>query len=305
MTCAVPVLPQTGRLGFVGDYTGNVLTKYDRIRNWSLDGVSTPQLRVYAGTRFGTQRIAGFTEYTGSFQGWGGIPPLFVGDTFDFIGFTAPMTGVPCDPGCAHVVPAIVTSLNINWNWTAENRGVTWTANFGSTGAYEQIDDFDGPCEDDVFCEDNVCDMDFDIYLPCDPFTAVDWCNIVSANLTFTNAVASYSNNSTNCQVNKSAGNLDWTLEVVDQNPCNILTLGDDFRIVLGVDALGLFNWELRWGQVTGFSNYRIDTESTEVIGKTTTFGMQAVLCCEDEDPQRGFILDPNGVTVWPYSIAS
>lgn len=297
MVCPVP---RSGRLGFVGDYTGAVLTRYSRVKNWTLNQTANPESRVYSGTRYGTQRIPGFIDTTGSFEGFGGIPPLFVGDSFTFFGYTAPTSGVPCTPGCAYHCSAIVDSLSITWNWTAENRGVNWSASFAANSAVTTLASFDDPCDDAVYCDPNPCDLELILKNPCSADAVVEWCNLVSATLTFTSALDRFSNSSTACQILSLAGNLDWTLEVVDENPCIIPTLQSDYWITLEVSSTQ--TWSLKWGQFTGVSNLLVDTESGAMINKTNIFSMQAVNCCTPASPVRGAIIDPAGATVWPYA---
>lgn len=292
--------PRSGRLGFVGDYTGASLTRYSRVRNWQLDAITNPQTRTYSGTRFGTQRIPGFINYTGSFEGFGARPPLFVGDTFTFFGYTAPTTGVACTPGCAYHCPAIVDSLSITWNWTAENRDMTWNIGFSSTGDLTTLASFDDPCDDAVFCDANTCDLEFRLKDPCNADAAVEFCNLTSATLTFTANNLEYSNSSTSCRVKKEVGNLDWRLEVVDQNPCIIPTLQSIYWIEIE-DTASTY-WSLKWGMFTGVSGLRVDTESGEMISKTNVFEMQAVNCCVPGTPVRGAIIDPLVATKWPYA---
>lgn len=300
MVCTVAPTPRTGRLGFVGNLDGG-FARYSRVRNWTLDSVANPELRVYSGTRFGTDRIPGFVESTGNFQGFGGVPPLFVGDEFEFIGYTAPTSGIPCTDGCAFSLPAIVTSLNITWNWTAENRGVNWTIGFGSIGPVSEDAAFDDNCDDEVFCDDNPCDLELRMF-DCDN-VEIEWCNFASASLNFVSNVASYSNSSTNCQILKAIGNLDWTMEIVDQNTCVIPITQDTYWFE--IDASTTAMWILKWAMSLGWNNLRVDTESNEVISKSNNFGMKAVNCCIAGNPLRGSIIDPLGTTVWPYATAS
>lgn len=301
MVCPIP---KSGRLGFVGDFTGSVLTRFSRVKNWTFESLMTPEIRIYSGTRFGTQRLPGFTTNTGSFMGFGGVPPLFAGDLFTFIGYTAPTNGIACTPGCSYSVPSIVDSVNINWNWTAENRGVSWTINFSSTNDYTPVN-FDDPCDDNVFCDPNTCNLTFVMKNPCAADAVIEWCNLVSASLTFTAANVPYSNNSTNCTIVKDIGNLDWTLEVVDQNPCFIPTKGADYLFEIMSTLSPSTKWILKWGQCLGFTNLNVNIETAEIISKTNNFAMQAVNCCVPGTPVRGAITNPSGVIVWPYSTAS
>lgn len=299
MVCPVP---RSGKLGFVGDYTGAVLTRYPRIQNWILNPVTTPELRVYSGTRFGTQRIPGFDDYSGSFEGFGGRPPLFVGDSFTFLGYTAPTNGVPCTPGCIYIVPAIVNTLSIVWNFTAENRGVFWTIGFQSNGTPSVNTAFDDPCTDLVYCDPNPCSLIPIMKNPCAADAVVEWCNITSVTLNFVNNSIAYSNSTTNCELRREVGNLDFTLDIVDQNPCIVPTLKTDYWFELP-DSLTT-KWILKWAHFQGVTNFRVDTQVAGMIEKTNSFGMQAVNCCVPATPVRGVITNPAGVNVWPYVTA-
>lgn len=293
-------LPRSGRLGFVGDYTGAVLTRFTRIRNWRWSTRTTPDLRVYSGTRYGTQRVPSFIEYDGSFQGYGALPPLFAGDKFTFIGYTAPTDGVPCTPGCAFSVAAIVERLSITWNWTAENKTVFWEIGFNSLGDATVIAAFDDPCDDEPQCFDNTCSLGLRLKDPCAADAAVEFCNLTSATLTFVANNQPFSNSSTVCRVQRETGPLDWTLDVVDQNPCIVPIINKDYRIE--IDATTTEFWLLKWGMATGFSDHVVDTEANEMIGKTNHFGMQAVSCCVPGTPVRGEIVDPALNILWPYA---
>lgn len=301
MVCPIP---RSGKYGFVGDYTGAVLTRFRRVKDWTFDSISQPETRVYSGTRGGTQRIPGFIESKGTFSGFGGVPPLFVGDSFTFLGYTAPTTGVPCTPGCAYSVLALVDTLSITWNWTAENKGVSWQIGFSSNEVPTVISAFDDPCDDLVYCDPNPCNLTFLMNNACDPFAAVEWCNLVSATLNFTASNIPYSNNSTGCFIKRDVGNLDWTLEVVDQNPCIIPVINADYKLTLMAETTPT-TWLLNWGQFQGVTNFTVNTQTGEMIQKTNTFAMQAVNCCVPGTPVRGSILSPAGVTLWPYSTPS
>lgn len=301
MVCPVP---RSGKLGFVGDYTGDVLTRYSRVKNWTFDALSDSEKRVYSGTRLGTQRIPGFIDYKGSFTGFGAKPPKFVGDIFTFIGYTAPTSGVPCTPGCAFTSLALIDSLSITWNWTRENRGVSWTIGFSSNEPSETITDFDDPCDDSVFCDPNPCDLTFVMKDACTD-AVVEFCNIVSITLNFTATNIEYSNNSTGCIVKREVGNLDWTMEIVDQNPCIIPIINHDYWFEILSTVTPLEKWILKWGQYLGPTNLSVNMETGEIISKTNNFGMQAVNCCVPGTPVRGSITAPGGTIVWPYSTPS
>lgn len=299
MVCPIP---RSGKLGFAGDYTGSVLTRYARFRNWTLNPVATPEARVYSGTRFGTQRIPGQVDYSGSFEGFGGRPPLFVGDSFTFIGYTAPTSGVPCTPGCAYIVPAMVNTLSITWNYTAENRTVFWSVGFQANGTPTVNTTFDDPCDDLVFCDPNICSLPPVMKNPCDTDAIVEFCNITQVVLTFTNSSIAYSNTSTNCELRREVGNLDFTLDITDQNPCIIPILQAPYWFELPDSTTT--KWILKYAMLVGVNNFRVDSQTGAMIEKTNSFAMQAVNCCVPGTPVRGVITNPAGVNVWPFVAA-
>lgn len=296
MVCPIP---RSGRLGFVGDYTGDILTRFARIRNWRFSGTAFPRIKRYAGLRFGTQRSPGFIEYRGSFQGFGAYPPLFPGDTFTFFGYTAPTSGIACTPGCVYYTVALVDTLTIQWNWVAEDPTVSWTIGFSSNSDLTTNLAFDDPCDDNVFCDESACNLGLRLFDPCDENAPVEFCNLTRATLTFTSSNISYSNNSTNCLIRREIGNLDFRLEVVDQNPCVIPVLNQDYYIE--IDASLTEMWKLKWAQNTGFDDFVVDTEEETMIGKTNIFEKQGVNCCEPVTPVRGQILYPGDIQVWPF----
>ena len=297
--------PRSGMYGVVGRLIGEDVTLYNRIRNWNLNINTNPHTLIYTGTRFGTQRAKGVLRTSGTFEGFGGEPPLFPGDSFTFFGFTAPDTGVACTEGCAEVVPAIVNTLTINWDWTVANRGITWNIGFASNGVPVQ-DIFDHPCEDEVFCDPGCPPVPVFVD-PCIPptppaeETLVEWCNLVTAQLSFTANLIEFSNSTTNCAVRNVPGNLDWTLDILDQNPCIIPVLERDYLIRMFTTPDRW--WELRWGFMQDVNNFRVNIETAEIISKNNVLSMQAVLCCTDDTPVRGRIITPDGVIVWPYLV--
>jgi len=301
MVCPIP---RSGHLGFVGDYTGAVLTRYSRVRNWTFDETSMPQERVYSGTRFGVQRIPCYKQSSGSFSGFGVSPPLFAGDVFTFFGYTAPTNGVACTPGCAYHVLSIVDSVTLNWNWTAEGCSLDWSIAFSGIAAPTVLAAFDDPCDDAPFCDMSPCTATLLLYNPCAAMAAVEFCNITTAALTFTAKNIAFSNSSSSCFVQKTVGNLDWTLAVVDQNPCIIPTLNLDYRIKLQATAAPAY-WILDYGIFTGVNNLNVNIETGEMVSKTNNWMMQGVLCCTVDTPVRGSIISPAGVTVWPFSTPS
>ena len=269
-----------------------------------MDITHTPITRYYNGTKFGPQLLNGVTEFAGSFQAYGAVPPLFVGDTFTALMYAAPTSGVACTAGCAQIVPAIVDSLTITWNWTAENRDVFYNIGFSLNGTPTEDTAYDPACDDDLFC-DTLCDLELIVKDPCDNNSTVEFCNYTQAVLTFTASNQQYSNASTNCEIRKLPGNLNWTLAITEQNPCRILDLKKDYRIE--IDATTTTKWILEWGKHVGINNYVVNTQTAEIISKVLNFSMNGVLCCTEDDstPTLGQIVHPDGTVLWPYSALS
>ena len=291
--------PRSGKWGFVGDYTDEILTRFARVRNWTFNEIENAEERRYAGTMLGMQRLPGVINSFGSFEGFGANPPLFAGDLFTFLGYTAPTSGIPCTTGCAASVLAYAASVSITWDWTAENKGVTWAVNFVSNGAVTNLPTFLDNCDFSTYCDPSPCNLQVLVNTGCNP-AEVEWCNITTATLTYTAEMQEYSNSSTACNIKREPSGLDFTLEVVDQNPCKILSIGTDYRVRIQASSTPTY-WDLQFARMMEVNNWQINPQTGAIITKNNVLRMQAVLCCSP--PVRGSILKPGGTYAWPFQV--
>lgn len=306
--------PRSGKHG-LGLYGAG--TVYQALRNWVLNHTSTPEDYVHSGTAGGHDRVGGVFDANGTFDQFGGTPVQFPGDTFTFIGFEGPDTGVYGQSGNALTLPSIVDSLTINWDWAPGGR-LSMSTTFSANGCLDTETSSSYTNDDPSLygCPTRMCDLSIWAQRVCDAngigsqgsgsgetggaLTRLD--NLASATLTFTADNQTVVNSSTYCCTERRPGNVDWTLAIVDQENYVQFQESDIYLFKLYVNAT-LF-WELAWGIFTGVDNVNVNRETGEIISKTNNFAMKGLLCCGagDTAPDMGYIKSPGAVTRWPIA---
>lgn len=250
---------------------------FSTIHNWVLNETSQPAEFRASNTKSGTGRREGVYDFTGSCEGYAGVPPVMPSEYFDFDGYTAPTTGARGAAGIVHsAVNAIVQSVTINWNWgTCELLG--WTMNFAAgqpgviTRASSAITDATTP-NPPIICGTKVTLTS----------NRTVWNNIVSASLTITANNPSFVNSSTQCTTGRRPGIIDWTAAIREQATgpnatlglaaCQGIAVGGDTVLSLWVD--GTDYWDLWWAHLTDISDLRVDNDTGAIIEQTNNFAM-------------------------------
>jgi hypothetical protein len=240
------------------------------VRNWVLNEVETPAEFRASNTISGTGRRQGIYDYNGSFEGFGGAPPAMPGEYFDFVGFTAPSSGVYGTTGeTKEVVNAIVEQVTVNWNWrTAEL--LNWSLSFAA-GEPLAIDHITGIISDPTIPDTKKM---------CGLFISIndqDWDNLVSATLNITSRNPSFVNSSTACRTGRRPGIIDWNLSVVEEARTPFNLFGGDHDIKLYTDIAAYEYWRLLWGRFTGTTDIRVDADTGDIISMTENFLMNGL----------------------------
>jgi hypothetical protein len=262
------------------------------VRNWVLNETTQPAEYRASNTRAGTGRKEGVYDYTGSFEGYGGVPPIMPSEYFDFVGYTAPTTGAFGVAGLTkNATNAIVQSVTINWDWTTGGL-LDWMVNFAAgepniiTEASAAVTDLSLPavkivCPTKITVSENI----------------VLWPNLTRASLTITANNPSFVNSSTQGRTGRRAGIIDWNASVTEQatavNPniglsnCLGSIVGAETLMQMYIDAT-LF-WGLKWAHFVDVSDLRVDNDTGAIIGQTNNFAMAGF----DDDGVSGYIARP------------
>jgi hypothetical protein len=267
-----------------------VVNGRSHIRNWSLEDSIQPEVYYASNTKFGAFRNSGVEDWTGGFEGFGGEPPVLPGANLAFSGYTAPDNDIVGGQGKIYAGAFIVNAVTVNWNWQP-TQTLNWTAEIARrTGA---VTISDSVHEDTaVTLPQKMCGLKIQIG---DAGAEEDWENVVQATFNITADNQTYVNSSTSCRTYRKAGNIDWTLSVVEQNEAQDLTKGSFYRILLF--TTNSLYWELEWGIFTGYTGFVIDRETGAIIQKTANFAMSG-----SDGTSIGSIVTPSGSTFWPES---
>lgn len=276
---------RSGNYGTVNDIAG--------LMSWTLTEQQAANSYVTSNTRGGTGRGGGIVDVTGQLAGKGGRPPIFPNESFDFVGYTTPDSGVFNGDGPTYSARMICRQITVNWNWR-NNELISWTADLAGQST---VTPGTGAPFDDITAvsEDYTCGQVF-------TYNTFEIPAIGQATLTISSSLFETSNSSTRdangCFILRGAGPLDWNLQVTQEDFRRGLAgypeIGDrDHELLLGVNPTD--NWALNYGYFDGYSNLNVNRDGT-VISRQLGWQMNAEL-----NGTAGHIIQPGEtVAIWP-----
>lgn len=263
---------------FSGKY--GVVNQMTRVRNWVLNETTSPARYRASNTKGGTGRAAGTYDFTGSFEGYGGVPPVMPSEYFDFAGYTAPTTGAYGTNGVTKSANyAIVESVTINWSWETGDL-LDWVVNFAAgqpliiteaTGSDTDTANFDPP----LVCGTKVTLTEANTV----------WPNITRASLTILAENPSYVNSSTSGKTGRRPGVIDWNAAITEQatgefaslnaDACLGSKVGGDNVLRMWIDATTY--WDLHMAHHANTSDLRVDLDTGDIVAQTHNFEMTGI----------------------------
>lgn len=263
---------------------GNVV-KWQLTENVEEDKINS------SATRGGTDRIFGDTDVTGSIECFGGIPSVMPGETFTFVGYTSPTTGVYSTAGMKYTVSAMCSGITVTWDYSA-NKAVRYTMQFGGMGALVVAS---GAAVVDataiVKVKSRLCPM---VYGAAVPLLA----NRTIVTLNITSALTIRSDASTGGAKVRETGPIDWNLAVQTTGHDQYFTPGTYLAsLKLSVNATPDSFWfdDAIVGQVTDVT---LTADGTAIDTQTVNIHMAA----SGADGIVGFIRKPAELVAnyWP-----
>lgn len=261
------------------------------VRNWTIvDDITNPKYTA-SNTLGGTGRQSGVQSWNGSFAFYGGLPLVLPGESFAFLGYTAPdddISGV----GMRGSGNAVVDSVVVTYNWSNGDI-ISSVANF--TGDLDltwlagvQVVDATVPNVP------SVCGAKIETSDDGAAFTVLP--NVTQAVLTISAANQKYVNSSTNCWTGVKPGPIDFTLAITrEDNLINTLAKGANKVIKLWNSGTALDFWLLKWAKVKGFTGITANAETGEIIKHTVTLEKNGFV-----GGVVGEISLPGDVAFWP-----
>jgi len=242
-----------------------------------LSEVTTPAEYRASNTLGGTGRAEGVYDYTGSAEGFGGVPPVMPSEYFNFLGFTAPATGVRGTAGVTKAANnAICEEVTINWNW-ATGELLNWAMSFAAGEPLSITEGAAATVDNVLHIPEVVCGTKVTLTA-----SNIIWPDIVSASLTIRATNPSFVNSFTNGRTGRRAGIIDFTCSVTEESnvtepslttaACLTTQVGSDNILKLWIDATTY--WTLYWAHLVDVSDLRVDMDTGAIIGQTNNFSM-------------------------------
>lgn len=261
--------PYSGKYGMVNGQTA--------VRNWNLTRTTSPPKGVHSGTKGGPSRKPGVKDWSGNFGCYGAVPVVMPGGLFTFIGFTAPDSGPPTGDGVAWTGPAIVDSMQLDWNWETGDI-LAHQINFSSNGAMTKSSASN-------YVDSTVTELQETTGLNAINATSnspITICNITTASLQITADNQSFVNSCTAGQTQRRPGNIDATLSLTiqDTDPTQMgCDLSDDVIFQMNVTISDSPDYYLlQWMHFANFSNLVVDRESGAIISFQANFEMNLIV---------------------------
>jgi len=272
----------SGRFGAIAGYSS--------INSWQINDVEDLPKKVLSNTRGGTLRAEGVEDWSGTVNGVGGAPPAMPGAVEAFTGYRGPDSGVHNTVGQSYTGNVIIDQMTLVINW-ATSPMISWALNFSGDGAL-------------AFAGGTTTDVTNPTVLP-DKLAAVpqyddggvgftDWDNVEQVTLTISSDNKVYVDASTAGWKRRVAGNIDWTLAVVEHDVSRAkLTKHEQRSFKIFVDAVEF--WLLEWGKILDFSNILTNVDTGDILGQTVNIGMDA-----HDGASIGQIVLPDLTVYWP-----
>lgn len=253
---------------------------------WSVQRSRPSNGYRHSGTRGGRYRNKGVGSWQGSWTAKGGVPTVFPGQAFSFLGYGGPSNHTPGANGYRYSGNAVVTELTIMWDFTT-NKVVEHSLSFvGDLGLTVSSGVAITDISEEYFPESIVCPM---------KWNNVDLTDMVSAQLKITSDVPSYVNSSTNLETGRRASSMiDWEAQFVIQRNDRTISEGDLQILKMYINATEFYS--LKWGLAREYSGITANRETGEIMSQTLTIEMAS----NDGTGAIGEIILPDLSTLWP-----
>jgi len=267
-----------------------------------LSETTTPAEYRASNTLGGTGREEGIYDYSGSAEGYGGVPPVMPSEYFNFLGFTAPTTGARATAGVTKAANnAICQEVTINWSWVTGEL-LNWAMSFAA-GEPLGITEGSASTVDAVLpIPEIVCGTKVTLTVG-----NTVWPNIVTASLTIRANNPSYVNSSTAGKTGRRPGIIDFSCAITEENnaeggslvasTCLSTAVGGNNILRLWVDNTDY--WDLYWAHLVDISDLRVDMDTGDIIRQTNNFAMAGFNIEEGQNGRIGRPGEDGGSNPW------
>ena len=263
------------------------------VAKWQITETVEEDIVRNSATRGGTSRIFCGRDSTGSVECDGGLPFVLPGETFTFVGYTSPTSGVYGTAGMRYTVSAMCTQITVVWDY-GTNKAVRHTIQFGGMGALVVAS---GAAVLDSTNVKAICSRGCAMVYGA----AIDFCPTrTSVTLTMTSAVTVRGDASTSGWKTREAGPLDWNLAVTYNGHDKLFapgTLWEDLKLAINSTPDSFWFNDAIVGQSTDIT---LTADGTAIDTQTLNIHMSSA----DAAGVVGFIRRPGELVAnyWPIA---
>lgn len=278
-----------------GSVGGGGETAIPCVRNWGIGMTAALKEAVCSATGGAKLRVAGNTDWSGQYAGYGALPDMLPGDLVEFEGAItgdgATAVGLKGDVICDSITVVIDIEAG---------EIIGHTVNFGANGLLS-MGTVTVPADTSI--PDPATAAGLKVETAVDPFSSFTEIHEVrTATLTISKANPSYVSSGTGSQTRRYAGNLDANLALT------CYAKGTDgwatFPQVNVTYAVRVYTsatefWLVRWLTGRELGGMEVDIESGALVGCSVGMDLDAFTTVS-ATPTKGQIVKPGGGDLWP-----
>ncbi len=255
--------------------SGGAVNGAHTVRSWNVRTSSDNKQYRASNTKKGTGRKAGTKDWSGSYLGYGVVPPVMPNEAFTFTGFD----GAKVASGSA-----VVESVEIRWS--QEDGGLMeYTVNFSGAGPLSKTTG----TASDVVIPNPPSSVSLKLELD-----SVELADVRSMTLTLTGNTKAYSSSTSGGWKGRLGGSLDASggVEFYHADIESVPDAGTDTVLKMYVDDTTF--WEIKWGQIDE-DGVDVSIEDDELVSGTILWSKNGF-----QDGVEGYIKKPDLTTLWP-----
>lgn len=269
----------SGRSGIVNGETG--------IREWSISYDGSPPQYASSATGPGHGSASGNTDWSGSYNMYGGFPANLPGDGFTFQG------SIDGSLGAEGV--AIVDQIEITWN-IEEAVIISSVVSFSANGALV----FGNYAPTDATVPDfpSSIGTELELGIAAASPTLIQVKDLRSMTLTLTSDNKSYVSSDTGGVTKRVAGQMNFTMSFSmyegDWSELEVLNTVQEMWLYVNSTEY----WKLKWVKIVSVSDLSVGIESADIVSATISGQMDGFTDIGGT-PTKGTVIPPGGGTPW------
>ncbi len=265
------------------------------VRTWGINSTADLKEAVCSASKGAKIRVGGNKDWNGNWTGYGAIPDVWPGDTFEFEGAIVGAAGAAVGASGDAMAQSILINIDIE-----NGEIINHVVNFNSHGALT-LGTITVPADTSV--PDPATGSGMKVEIATDPFSSFSEISEVrTVALTFNKENQPYRSSGTAGQTKQVEGNLDALLALTcyaDSADGWASFPQPNTVYAVRVYTTATLFWLIKFMRASELGGMDVDIEGNSIVGCSINLGLNAFTDVS-ATPTEGIIVDPDSATRWP-----